>query len=58
MKNRYLKKGTDFEIQPRKIEFRMEETGKESSLFINTLIKKMIIEWYFYSVSIMFRLYY
>jgi hypothetical protein len=47
MKNRYLKKGKDFEIQPRRIEFRMKGTGKRGSLFINILIKKMIIEWYF-----------
>jgi hypothetical protein len=47
MKNEYLLKGKDFEIQPHKIEFRMVGTYKEGSLFINVLIKKMIIEWYF-----------
>jgi hypothetical protein len=47
MENEYLSKGKDFEIQPRRIEFRMEKTGKYGSLFINILIKKMIIEWYF-----------
>jgi hypothetical protein len=47
MENKYLSKGKDFEIQPRRIEFRMRETGKEGSLFINILIKKIIIEGYF-----------
>jgi hypothetical protein len=43
MENKYLSKGKDFEIQPRRIEFR----NAYGSLFINILIKKMIIEWYF-----------
>jgi hypothetical protein len=43
MENEYLSKGKDFEIQPHKIEFR----NAYFSLFINILIKKMIIEWYF-----------
>jgi hypothetical protein len=47
MENKYLSKGEHFEIQPRRIEFKMEGTGKRGSLFINILIKKMIIEWYF-----------
>jgi hypothetical protein len=47
MENKYLSKGEDFEIQPRRIEFRMEGTGKGGSLFTNILIKKIIIEWYF-----------
>jgi hypothetical protein len=47
VENKYLSKGKDFEIQPRRIEFRMEETNKHGSLFINILVKKMIIEWYF-----------
>jgi hypothetical protein len=46
MENEHLSKGKDFEIQPRKIEFSMEE-HHGGSLFINILIKKMIIEWYF-----------
>jgi hypothetical protein len=54
MENRYLLKGKDFEIQPRRIEFRMGVTGKHGSLFINILIKKMIIEWYFILFSIIF----
>jgi hypothetical protein len=47
MKSRYLSKGKDFKIQPRKIEFNMGWTCKKGSLFINILIRKMIIEWYF-----------
>jgi hypothetical protein len=47
MKNEYLSKGNYFEIQQHKIEFRMEGTGKYGSIFINVLIRKMIIEWYF-----------
>jgi hypothetical protein len=47
MENKYLSKGKHFEIQSRKIEFRMERTVKGGSLFIDILIKKMIIEWYF-----------
>jgi hypothetical protein len=47
MENRYLSKGEDFEIQPRRIEFRMKGTDNRGSLFINILIKKMIIEWFF-----------
>jgi hypothetical protein len=47
MENEYLSKGKDFQIQPRRIEFRMEGTGNCGSLFINILIKKMIVEWYF-----------
>jgi hypothetical protein len=43
MENKYLSKGKDFEIQPRRIEFR----NPCGSLFVNILIKKMIIEWYF-----------
>jgi hypothetical protein len=43
MENRYLLKGKYFEIQPRRIEFGIGH----GSLFINILIKKMIIEWYF-----------
>jgi hypothetical protein len=47
MKNKYLSKGKDFEIQPHRIEFKKGMTNKWGSLFINILIKKMIIEWYF-----------
>jgi hypothetical protein len=47
MENESLSRGEEFEIQPRRIEFGMEGTGKYGSLFINILIKKMIIEWYF-----------
>jgi hypothetical protein len=47
MKNKHLVKGKDLEIQPRRIEFRMKETDKLGSLFINILIKRMIVEWYF-----------
>jgi hypothetical protein len=47
VENRYLSKGNHFEIQPRRIEFKMKGTFKWGSLFINFLIKKMIIEWYF-----------
>jgi hypothetical protein len=48
VENKYLEKGKDFEIQPRRIEFKMEGTHKEGSLFVNVLIKKMIIEWYLF----------
>jgi hypothetical protein len=47
IKNKYLSKGKDFEIQPRRIEFRMKETDKKGSVFINILIKRIMIEWYF-----------
>jgi hypothetical protein len=43
----HLSEGEHFEIQPRRIEFRMKETNKWGSLFLDILIKKMIIEWYF-----------
>jgi hypothetical protein len=45
MESKYHSKGKDFEIRPRGIEFRIDEHYK-GSLFINILIKKMIIEWY------------
>jgi hypothetical protein len=48
MKNRYQKKGKYFEIQPRRIEFKMGDSDKYGSLFLNILIKKMIFEWYFF----------
>jgi hypothetical protein len=47
MENKYFSKGEGFEIQPRRIEFKMKEIDKQGSLFINILIRKMIIEWYF-----------
>jgi hypothetical protein len=47
VENEHLLKGKDFEIQPRRIELRMKGTWKCGSLFINILIKKMIIEWFF-----------
>jgi hypothetical protein len=47
MENAHLSKGKDFEILPRKIEFKKGMTTKLGSLYINILIKKMIIEWYF-----------
>jgi hypothetical protein len=46
MENEYLPKGKDSEIQPRRIEFTMKEHYR-GSLFINFLIKKVIVEWYF-----------
>jgi hypothetical protein len=48
MKSKYLEKGKDFELQPHKIEFKMERTHKVGSLFVNVLIKKMIVEWYLF----------
>jgi hypothetical protein len=54
MENEHLSRGKDFEIQPRRIEFRMKWTGNEGSLFINILIKKMIIEWYFVLLPLCF----
>jgi hypothetical protein len=47
IENEYLLKEKDFEIQSGRIEFRMDKSGKYGSLFMNVLIKKMIIEWYF-----------
>jgi hypothetical protein len=47
MENEYFLKGKHFEIQPGRVEFRMEGTFENGSLFINILIKKIIIEWYF-----------
>jgi hypothetical protein len=47
IENKYLDKGRDFEIQGDKIEFRMETINKSGSHFINSLIRNMIIEWYF-----------
>jgi hypothetical protein len=47
VENSYLSKGEDFEIQPRRIEFKMKGPYADGSLFINILIKRMIIEWYF-----------
>jgi hypothetical protein len=47
MENEHLSKGEDFEIQPCRVEFRMFVSHKAGSLFINILIRKMIIEWYF-----------
>jgi hypothetical protein len=47
IENKHLLKGKDFELQPRRIEFRMKMVGDWGSLFINILIRKMIIEWYF-----------
>jgi hypothetical protein len=47
IENKYLEKGKDFKMQPRRIDFTMEGTYKSGSLFINILIKKMIVEWYF-----------
>jgi hypothetical protein len=47
IENKCLLKGKYFEIQPRGIEFKMDETSKQGSFFINILIKMMIIEWYF-----------
>jgi hypothetical protein len=49
MENKYVMR-EDFEIQPHRIEFRMKFirfANKHCSVFINILIKKMIIEWYF-----------
>jgi hypothetical protein len=47
MESKYLSKVEHFEIQPRRIEFRMGGTWERGSLFVNILIKKMIIEWFF-----------
>jgi hypothetical protein len=44
MKNAYVSKGKDFKIYPHKIEFM---GAKDYTLFINVLVKNMIIEWYF-----------
>jgi hypothetical protein len=48
MENKYLEKGKDFQIQPHKIQFEMEGTHKVGSLFVDVLIKRMIIEWYLF----------
>jgi hypothetical protein len=48
MKSIDLEKGRDFEIQPRRIEFKMEKAPKIGSLFLSVLIRKMIIEWYLF----------
>jgi hypothetical protein len=46
------------EMERGRMELKMEGTDKVGSLFINVLIKKMIIEWYLiYSVSNMFLSY-
>jgi hypothetical protein len=44
IENEYLSEEEHFEIRPHRIEFRLKGAGKCGSLFINILIKNIIIE--------------
>jgi hypothetical protein len=51
IRNKFLVKNEDFEINTTNLVFCLVGTGKCGSLFINILIKEMIFEWLFFFFS-------
>jgi hypothetical protein len=45
-RNKEFKKEKDFKILPHTIEFNMKGTNLTGSLFVNILVKEMVLEWF------------